>query len=138
MPANQKPIFPLYPVIGIASLVSPTAVSSRAKITGVTGLTELTPVSTNGKKITAISVKASATTVATNLFIWLYDGTNSNLIDEIPVTAVTAGNTTESFSLYKNYELANGASIVLPPTYKLLVSVSVQQNLTVFAHGGDY
>jgi hypothetical protein len=138
MPANTAPIFPAVPVIGIASLASPTAITSRAKITGTTGLTQLTPASTNGKKISGISVKASASSVATNLFIWIYDGTNSYLFDEIDIPAVTAANTTDSYQVFKNYELINGASIVLPAAYQLFVSVSVQQNLTVFAHGGDY
>jgi len=138
MAANIDPIFPLTPIIGIASLVSPTAVTSRALISGVTGLTSLTPVSTNGKKLSMISVKCSATSVATNLFIWISDGTNSYLFDEIDIPVITAGNNADSYFAVKNYESLYGAGLVLPATYRLYVSVTVAQNMTVFAHGGDY
>lgn len=138
MAVNTAPIFPLTPVIGIAALASPTALTSRAKITGTTGLTQLTPASSFGKKISMISVKASATTVATNVFVWIYDGTNSHLFDEIDIPVITAANTVDSYFVTKNYESLYGAGIVLPATYQLFVSVSVQQNLNIFAHGGDY
>lgn len=133
MAANISPIFPATPTIGIATLTSPTPITSRANITGVTGLTELTPVSTNGKRIDAIRVKAKATTVATNLFVWLYNGTTSHLIDEIDIPVVTAANTTDSYYAEKLY-----SNMVLPATYQLYVSVTVAQDLNVFAHGGDY
>ena len=138
MAANTAPIFPLTPVIGIATLVAPTAITSRANITGTTGLVQLTATSTNGTKVPMITVKGSATSVATNLFIWLYNGTTSYLFDEIDIPVQTAGNTSDSYFTAKNYELLYGASIVLPPTYQLYVSVSVQQNLNVFAYGGQY
>ena len=133
MAANTSPIFPSSPVIGVASLTSATAVTSRANITGTTGLTSLTPVSTNGKRIDAITVKGKATTVASNVFIWISDGTTSYLFDEIDVTAVTAANTTDSFVLTKTY-----TNLVLPPAYRLFVSETVQTDVNVFAFGGDY
>jgi len=133
MAANTSPIFPLTPIIGIGSLASATAVTSRANITGTTGLTQLTATSTNGTKIDAITVKSTATSVASNLFIWIYNGTTSYLYDEFDVTAVTAGNTTDSFLLTKAY-----AYLVLPPTYQLYISQTVQTNLTAYALGGTY
>jgi hypothetical protein len=133
MAANITPIFPIAPFNGIATLTSATALTSRAAITGTTGLTQLTPTSTNGTRIDAITVKAKATSVASNVFIWLYNGTTSYLFDEFDVTAVTAGNTTDSFVLTKTY-----STLVLPPTYQLFISETVQTDLTVFAFGGTY
>jgi len=138
MAANLAPIFPLTPVIGIATLTTPTAITSRANITGTTGLVQLTATSTNGTKVPLITVKAKATSVATNLFVWIYNGTTSYLFDEIAIPVQTASTTGESYFVAKNYELLYGASIVLPPTYQLYVSVSIQQDLNVFAHGGTY
>ena len=60
------------------------------------------------------------------------------LFDEIAIPVQTASTTGESYFVAKNYELLYGASIVLPPTYQLYVSVSIQQDLNVFAHGGTY
>jgi len=138
MAANTAPIFPLTPVIGIATLTSPTALTTRTNIIGTTGLTQLTPTSTNGKKVPLITVQSTQTSVAGLLSIWLYNGTTSYLIDEIPITAVTPSTTAIAFSVQRYYETLWNSSIVLPPTYQLYVSVTVQQNLNVFAHGGDY
>lgn len=135
MPASTTPIFPNAPTIGIATLTSPTAITSRANITGTTGLTQLTPVSTNGKRIDGIRVKGKATNSATNVFVWLYNGTTSHLIDEIDVAAITVGNTTDSVSVVKVY---SDTGLVLPPTYQLYVSVSVAADLNILALSGDY
>ena len=139
MAANTSPIFPLTPVIGIATLVSPTAITTRTNITGTTGLTQLTPTSSFGKKVPLITIQSTQTTsVAGLLSIWMYNGTTSYLIDEIPITAVTASTTSVGFSVQRDYSTLWNSSITLPPTYQLYVSVTVQQNLTILAHGGDY
>lgn len=133
MAANTSPIFPVAPAIGIASLNAATALTTRTPIVGTTGLTQLTPTSTNGTRVDQITVKGQGTTVASNICIWIYNGTTSYLIDEFDVTVVTAGNTTDSFVLAKTY-----TNLVLPPTYQLYVSQTVQTNVTVFAEGGVY
>lgn len=133
MPVNASPIFPVAPVVGIATLASATAVTSRANISGTTGLTALTATTTYGTRIDQITIKCTATSVASNVFIWISDGTTSYLFDELDVTVVTAGNTTDSFTMSKTYN-----NLVLPPTYRLYVSETVQTNLTVFAFGGVY
>lgn len=133
MPANTSPIFPLTPIVGIATLTAATAVTSRANITGTTGLTQLTATSTNGTRVDAIAVKAKATTVASNVGIWIYNGTTSYLFDEIDATVVTAATTTDSFTFTKTY-----TTLVLPPTYQLFISETVQTDLNVYAFGGQY
>lgn len=133
MPANTAPIFPLTPIVGIATLTTATAVTSRANITGTTGLTQLTATSTNGTRIDAITVKSKATSVASCVGIWIYNGTTSFLFDEIDVTAVTASNTVDSFVITKTY-----SNLVLPPTYQLFISETVQTDLNVIAFGGQY
>lgn len=135
MAANTSPIFPVSPVIGIATLTSPTPITTRANIAGTTGLTQLTPVSTNGRRIDGIRVKGKATNSATNVCIWLYDGTTSHLIDEIDLAAVTAANTTDSVSAVRVY---SDTGLALPATYKLYVSVTVAADINVFVLGGDY
>jgi hypothetical protein len=133
MAVTSTPIFAQSPVVGIATLTTPTAVTSRANITGTTGLVVLTPVSTNGKRIDRIHVKCKATSVATNLSIWIYNGTTSFLFDEIPITVVTASNSNASFEADVNFDF-----LVLPPTYQLFMSCTVTQDLTAFAFGGDF
>jgi hypothetical protein len=133
MPANTQPIFPNAPIIGIATLTAATALTTRTNITGITGLTQLTATSTNGTRVDTITVKGKATTVASTVFIWIYNGTTSFLFDEIDVTATTAANTTDSFSQTKSY-----SNLVLPPTYQLYISETVQTDLNVLAFGGAY
>lgn len=133
MAANIQPIFPATPVIGIATLTSATAITSRTNITGTTGLVQLTPTSLNGKRVDSITVKAKATSVASILSIWIYNGTTSFLYDEIDITATTASTTADSFYIKRSY-----SDLVLPPTYQLYISETVQTDVNVFANGGDY
>lgn len=133
MAANTAPIFPASPVIGIATLTAATAITARANIVGTTGLTALTVASTNGRRVDSIRVKSKATSVASIVFIWLYDGTTSYLIDELDVSAVTASTTVDSFSVTRSY-----SDWVLPATHQLYVSETVQTDLNVFAMGGAY
>lgn len=133
MPAGTSPIFPQTPIIGIASLVSNTAVATRTAIVGNTGLTQLTTTSTNGTRVDSITVKAQGTSVATQQFIWINDGTNSYLYDEITVAAITPSNTATSTSNTISY-----TTLVLPPTYRLFTSQTVSSNVTVYAFGGQY
>jgi hypothetical protein len=133
MPANTTPIFPVTPIIGIATLTGATAITTYVNITGTTGLTQLTATSTNGTRIDTISVLGKATTVASKITIWLYDGTTSYVVDEILITAVTLANTTAEFSAQKSY-----TTMVLPPTYQLFISQTVSTNVNVLAYGGQY
>ena len=133
MPANTTPIFPLAPIVGTATLTSATAITSRANITGTTGLVQLTATSTNGTRVDSITVKSKATSVASIISIWIYNGTTSFLYDEFDVTAITASTTVDSFTLTKTYN-----NLTLPPTYQLFISETVQTDVNVFAFGGTY
>ena len=133
MAMTNLPVFTQSPVVGIATLTTPTAITSRANITGVTGLTELTPTSANGKRIDTITIKSKGTSLAGIVFVWIYNGTTSYLFDEFDISAITPSTTADSFTLSKSY-----TTLILPPTYKLLVSITVQQDVNVFAFGGDF
>ena len=133
MAVTATPIFAQSPVVGIGTLTSPTAITSRANITGTTGCVQLTPASTNGKRIDSIRVKSKATSLAGFQCIWIYNGTTSFLYDEIQIAPTSAGTTVSSFETEVAYE-----NLVLPPTYQLYISVTVANDLTVFAHGGDF
>ena len=135
MAATPTPIFTQAPVIGRATLTSPTAVTSRANITGTTGLTQLTPTSTNGKRVDWIRVQGKGTSSAGLVFVWLYDGTTSTVIDEIVLSAITGSTTLAAVKVDTNY---SAAGFNLPPTYQLYISISVAQDVNVYAFGGDY
>jgi hypothetical protein len=129
--ANTSPIFPLTPVIGAAGTIATS--TARTTVVGAGTNTAVTPTSTNGKRIDAIMVTCSATSAAACVTLWIYDGTNQYLFDEIPVSAVTIGTTVPAFSAIKYYP-----NLVLPPTYRLFAATTIAQNTNVFAFGGDY
>lgn len=140
MAMTNAAVFPQFPATEIATLTTPTAITSRANITGTTGLVQLTaiPVS-NPKRVDAIVIKSKGTSLAGQLYVWLYDGTTSYLYDEIDLTAVTPSTTTDSMIVAKSYiSYATQGSIPLKVTQQLYVSVSVQQDITVFATTGQY
>ena len=133
MAANTQAIFPNVPINGIGTLTSATAITSRANITGTTGLVQLTATSTNGTRVDQITVKGKGTTVASVIGIWVYNGTTSFLRDEIDVAATTASTTVDSVLASKSY-----TTLVVPPTYQLFISQTVQTDVNVFAEGGQY
>lgn len=136
MAANTSPIFPGGVLIGTASLVTPTAVTTRTQITGTTNLTLLCSNQTNaGQRIDWIRVISAGTTSAALVFVWLYDGTNSYLIDEIVLNAVTPSNTSAGAKT-DTYYANTGFNV--PAGKSLYVSTTVSQNLYVHAFGGAY
>ena len=131
MAVTATPIFPQTPVIGIAPLT--TALTARTSLTTPwTGTVALCPVSTNGKRLDAITVKTSATSAAGIVFIWIMDGTTAHLFDEIIVNAVTGSATLPSDQTTKTYY-----NIMIPAAYSLRASTTITQNINVIAFGGD-
>jgi hypothetical protein len=133
MPANTAPIFPESPIVGIAS-IGGTTIISRSNIVGTTGLTQLTATSTDGTRVDRIEITATTTTSACLVWVWVNDGTNSYLVDEIAVSAVTPNTTTTiAATTFVDY-----TTMVLPSTYRLFVSTTVAQTMNVVAYGGIY
>lgn len=134
MAANTVPIFPGSVYLGVADLVGATAVTNRANITGTTGLVKLTDLAANaGLRVDAIRIKCKGTSVAGLITIWLYDGITSRVYDEIPVSAVTASTTVDSFTVERPYSTLN-----LTPTQQLYVSETVVNDATIAALGGVF
>lgn len=146
MPVSSTPVFPQTPVIGTCQLTAVAACTTRAPTPTASlpgaNIFALTPVSTNGKKVDAIQVNAAASaiggaTTAGLVQIWLWDGTNATLLDEIPVTAITPSATAAAFSVTRYYD-----RLILPSTYRLYASTTVATTaaanaLVVTALGGD-
>lgn len=133
MAANTSPIFPAAPLVGIASLIAAAAITNHARIVGTAGLSQLTPATTNGARIDQITVTGKTNTVAGAVDIWIYDGVNSHYFASIDLTANTVSTTNDPLSVSKAF-----TNLVLPPTYQLFVSETIQQDVTVIAFGGSY
>lgn len=87
----------------------------------------------NGSRLERITICATGTTTDGIIRLYLYDGTNTDLWKEIPVTAVTPSGTVLAYTIQLislAFILSNGKSIK--------VSTQKAENFRVIAEGGDF
>lgn len=134
MPATLTYASPMVqtPLVGIASVT--TALTARGNITGTTGLTQLTVLDANQPhRVDQIDVQATATTAACLIWIWMYDGTTAKLLYEIPMVGTTGSSTVAGDTKTVTY-----LNLRIPAGWQLYASVTVTQNMNVFAHIGKW
>jgi hypothetical protein len=121
-------------------------VGSALLTTADTSLTAPTTVGTvlsagaSGSRIDYIEVIGVATTVASLVNLFIYDGTTYFLWAQIPVLAITTSTTAPSFvaNLSSNGN-ANILPLNLPTGYSLRATTTVTQTgVRVTAYGGDF
>ena len=121
-------------------------VGSATLTTADTSLTAPTTVSTiltagaSGTRIDYIEVIGVATTTACIVNLFIYDGTNYILWQQVPVVAITSATTTPTFAAYISSNAnANIMPLTLPTGYSLCATVTVTQTgVRVTAYGGDF
>jgi hypothetical protein len=150
MAGSPFPIAAQAPYYATRSLAAVSACTTRAPTAtaalAAANIFALTAVSTSGLRIDSIEIQAisnsmTATTAAQLVGIWMWDGTNATLIDEISVSAVVPSTTSAAFTVTKNYFLT--APINVPAANVLYVSTTVTTTasttaLAVCAYGGIY
>jgi hypothetical protein len=123
-----SPAFATTPRIGAVSIA--TADSSYTAPTNVGTL--ITGAST-GTRIAEIVVKMAATSAAAVVRIFLYDGTNYWLFDELTVAAATGSATVQQTRVSTSYN-----NLILPSaSWSIRVTTSVSQTTHVTALGAD-
>lgn len=126
-----SPAFISTPRIGRCSLsTANTATDGTGTITDlITGVAA-------GTRVLSINVQGTATTVAALVNIFLWDGTQWDLFDQVTITATTGSNTVKGYRLVTAY-----TDLVLPSTsHKLGATISVAPTtgtVRVSAFGGD-
>ena len=129
-----------------AQYASTPKVGSANLTTADTSLTAPTTVSTivsagsAGTRIDYIEIMGVATTVASLINLFIYDGTSYILWQQVPVIAVTTSTTTPSFvaNLSSNSN-SNVMPLTLPTGYSLRATTTVTQTgVRVTAYGGDF
>ena len=89
-----------------------------------------------GTRVLSINVQGTATTVAALVNIFLWDGTQWDLFDQITISATTGSNTAKAYRLVTAY-----TDLVLPSaTWKLGATITVAPTtgtVRVAAFGGD-
>lgn len=90
---------------------------------------------TTGTRIDDIILQAVGTTTSGMLRFFIYDGTNSRLIEEIPVEATTVGANVEAWT----YKLTNLAWILMGTTYTLRATTETAHAFNVYvSRAGDF
>lgn len=129
-----------------AQYASIPKVGSALLTTADTSLTAPTTVGTvftagsSGSRIDYIEVQGVATTVAGLVNLFIYDGTNYILWQQIPVQAITSSTTVPAFgaNLSSNGN-ANVMPLTIPTGYSLRATVTTAQTgVRVTAYGGDF
>jgi hypothetical protein len=126
-----SPAFISTPRIGRCSLsTANTATDGTGTITDlITGVAA-------GTRVLSINVQGTNQTVASLVNIFLWDGTQWDLFDQVTITATTGSNTVKGYRLVTAY-----TDLVLPSTsHKLGATISVAPSsgtVRVSAFGGD-
>jgi len=131
MPGNTEPIFALTPRLGVVAIA--TANTGRDG-SGTIG-TVLTAGS-NGTRITRITIKASVTTTAGMVRLFIHDGSSYFLWKEQTIAAVTPSATVKAELYTLTY--TGEEALILPSGYSLRASTEKSENFNVFAEGGDF
>jgi len=126
-----SPAFISTPRIGRVSLSS-----SNTATDGTGTITDLITGVSAGTRVLSINVQGTATTVAALVNIFLWDGTQWDLFDQITISATTGSNTAKAYRLVTAY-----TDLVLPSaSWKLGATITVQPTtgtVRVTAFGGD-
>ena len=86
-----------------------------------------------GTKVFEVVVQATVTTTAGMVRLYYYDGTNTRLLDEVPVTATTVSASAPAFRASRTY-----TNLVLAgSTHKLQASTHNAEAINVVALAGD-
>lgn len=131
MSANINPIFTLIPHVGCAAIS--TANTTRDG-TGTIGT--VFTAGSNGSRIHRITIKATVTTTAGIVRLFLHDGSNYFLWREVLVTAATPSGTVIAYEWI--WEMPDEKSLVLNNNWSLRASTNNAENFNVIAEGGDY
>ena len=123
------------PVFGSATLTT-----ADTSLTAPTTVGTVLTAGASGTRIDYIDIQGVATTVAGIINLFVYDGTNYVLWQQVPVTAVTSSTTAPAFqaALSSNGN-ANVMPLTLPTGYSLRATTSTAQTgVRVTAYGGNF
>lgn len=125
----NAPIFVGAPQTWMAALA--TANTNRD---GTGTLVDVLTGGSNGSRVDKVRVQASAATTAGAVRLFLYDGTNTYLLRELIVAAVTPSTTLEAWSGEVDLD-----GLVLPSnSWKLRAATHNAETFKVFAKGGNF
>lgn len=122
------------PNLGIAAI---STANTNRDGTGTIG-TVLTA-GASGSRIDAVMVKATGTTTAGMIRLFVHNGTTAYLLNEIPVLANTPSSTAPAWEVQLNGStMSQLFPIILPTGFSLRASTNNAETFNVLAVGGDF
>lgn len=94
----------------------------------------------SGTRIDYIDIQGVATTTASIINLFIFDGTNYFLWTQVPVIAVTSGTTAPAYqAVLSSNGNANIMPLTLPTGHSLRATTTIAQTgIRVIAYGGDF
>lgn len=123
------------PVFGSANLTT-----ADTSLTAPTTVSTILTAGASGTRIDYIDLQGVATTVAGLINLFVFDGTNYILWQQVPVQAVTSSTTVPAFAFaLSSNGNANIMPLNLPTGYSLRATTSVAQTgVRITAYGGNF
>lgn len=118
--------------VGVPKVWQQTLSVANTALDGTGTLADVLTAGASGSRIDRVRIKASATTTAGVIRLFIYDGTNTYFYKDVLVTAATPSTTVQS------WEADITLSLDLPATWHLKASTHNAEAFKIFALGGDY
>lgn len=130
----EKAQYAATPKVGVGQI---STANTNRDGTGMIGTVFTAGVS--GSRVDTIAVKATGTTTAGTVRLFIHDGTNARLLTELPVVAVTPSATIPTWEAQLNAStMSQLLPFALPTGYSLRASTEKAETFNVMAFGGDF
>lgn len=122
------------PKIGIGQI---STANTNRDGTGTIGI--VFTAGTAGSRIDSIVIKATATTTAGMVRLFLHDGTNARLFTEVPVQPATPSGTIPAFEAQLTTNNApHLLPLIIPTGWSLRAATHAAEAFNVIGEGGDF
>lgn len=92
---------------------------------------------TNGSRIESVEVQATGTTTAGMVRLFLNDGTNTRLLREVPIPAITPSGTVPAFQIPLVF--GDYVPLLLPTSsWSLRAATNNAETFNITVYGGDF
>ena len=130
----STPAYAATPKVGIGQI---STANTNRDGTGTIGT--VFTAGSSGSRIDAIDIKATGTTTAGMIRLFIHNGTTAYLLTEVPVIAVTPSGTLPAWEVQLNTNsMSQVLPILLPTGYSLRASTNNAETFNVVALGGDF
>jgi hypothetical protein len=128
---NTTPVF-----VGSPNMGAGTVTTANSNRDGTGALVTILTAGAQGSRYHRMRIKATGTTTAGMIRIFMYNGVTHYLYKEILVAAITASATVAAFEY--ELQMPNEDAIVLAAGWSMKASTEKTETFNIFLEGGDY